>query len=163
MKLEIVPAVFPVGYSNDLLWHDPNLIEALPVRDAPIVVRDGVARLESDSALALKGGDFSDLKKWDWKDDNVVADNGAALYWRTGGTPDAWKVAVGRASEPPAAWQVFDLSMTAFLAGWLAGEIAWLVEPETTAQQRLRKVQAVGGADEQEREGAGRWLLAHPI
>ena len=29
LKLQIVPAVFPVGYSNDLLWHDPNLIEAL--------------------------------------------------------------------------------------------------------------------------------------
>jgi hypothetical protein len=24
--LEIVPAVFPVGYSNDILWHDPNLV-----------------------------------------------------------------------------------------------------------------------------------------
>ena len=32
LKVEIVPAVFPVGYSNDLLWHDPNLVEALPVR-----------------------------------------------------------------------------------------------------------------------------------
>lgn len=78
LKLEIVPAVFPIGYSNDLLWHDPNLIEALPVRDALFVVRAGVARLEPDPAVALKGGDFSDLKTWDWKDDNVVADNGAA-------------------------------------------------------------------------------------
>src|SRR5262245_52175755 len=33
LKLEIVPALFAIGYSNDLLWHDPNLIEALPVRD----------------------------------------------------------------------------------------------------------------------------------
>src|SRR5215207_7303067 len=39
VHLEIVPALFPVGYSNDLLWHDPNLIEALPVRDALFVVR----------------------------------------------------------------------------------------------------------------------------
>src|ERR1044071_9822652 len=39
--LEIVPAVFPIGYSNDILWHDPNLIEALPVRDALFVVKDG--------------------------------------------------------------------------------------------------------------------------
>ena len=35
--LEIVPALFSIGYSNDLLWHDPNLIEALPVRDALFV------------------------------------------------------------------------------------------------------------------------------
>ena len=78
LKLEIVPAVFPVGYSNDLLWHDPNLIEAMPVRDALFVVRDGVARLEPDPKPTLKGGDFSDLKQWDWKDNNVVADNGSA-------------------------------------------------------------------------------------
>src|SRR5688572_7121034 len=40
-RLEIVPAVFPVGYSNDILWHDPNLIEALPVRDVEMVVKNG--------------------------------------------------------------------------------------------------------------------------
>src|SRR5947208_16420811 len=27
LNLEIVPALFPIGYSNDLLWHNPNLIE----------------------------------------------------------------------------------------------------------------------------------------
>src|ERR1044071_4042232 len=46
--LEIVPAVFPIGYSNDILWHDPNLIEALPVRDALFVVNNGEARLQAD-------------------------------------------------------------------------------------------------------------------
>src|ERR1041385_4582841 len=65
LQLEIVPAVFPVGYSNDLLWHDPNLIEALPVQDALFVVQGGVARLQPDPVVVLKGGDFSDLKKWD--------------------------------------------------------------------------------------------------
>src|SRR5881394_3024721 len=78
LKLKIVPAVFPVGYSNDLLWHDPNLIEALPVRDALFVVKGGEARLQPDPAVVLKGGDFSDLKKWDWKDENVIGENGAA-------------------------------------------------------------------------------------
>src|SRR5258708_2670745 len=77
LRLEIVPALFPIGYSNDLLWHDPNLIEALPVREALFVVRDGVARLQPDPPVVLKGGDFSDLKQWDWKDPNMVADNGA--------------------------------------------------------------------------------------
>ncbi len=79
LRLEIVPAVFPVGYSNDLLWHDPNLIEALPVRDALFVVREGVARFEPDPPLGLKACDFADLKQWDWKDAAVQADNGAAL------------------------------------------------------------------------------------
>src|ERR1041385_4850006 len=53
--LEIVPAVFPIGYSNDILWHDPNLIEALPVRDALFVVKNGEARLQADPAVGLKG------------------------------------------------------------------------------------------------------------
>lgn len=76
--IEIVPAVFPVGYSNDLLWSDPNLAEGPPVKDAPFVVHGGVARLEADAPPVLKGGDMADLKRWDWKDDTVVADNGAA-------------------------------------------------------------------------------------
>jgi hypothetical protein len=79
LHLEIVPALFPVGYSNDLLWHDPNLIEALPVRDALFVVQDGVATLQPDPPVMLKGGDFSDLMQWDWKDDTVLSDHGAAL------------------------------------------------------------------------------------
>jgi len=79
LNLEIVPALFSIGYSNDLLWHDPNLIEALPVRDALFVVRGGGARLQPDPPASLKGGDFSDLGQWSWKDATVTADNGAAL------------------------------------------------------------------------------------
>ena len=30
-KLEIIPAVFPIGYSNSLLSLDPSLVESLPV------------------------------------------------------------------------------------------------------------------------------------
>ena len=79
LNLEIVPALFSIGYSNDILWHDPNLIEALPVKDVLFVVKNGEARLEPEHPMALKGGDFSDLKQWAWKDPNVVSDNGAAL------------------------------------------------------------------------------------
>src|SRR5258706_1042143 len=77
-KLEIVPALFPVGYSNDLLLHDPKLIEALPVRDALFVVDHGAAHLKPDPEVSMKGADFSDLKKWNWKDPTVTDDNGAA-------------------------------------------------------------------------------------
>jgi hypothetical protein len=78
-KLEIVPAIFPIGYSNDILWHDPNLIEALPVQDALFLVEKGEAKLKAEPSVALKGGDFSDFKQWGWHDPNVMADNGAAL------------------------------------------------------------------------------------
>jgi hypothetical protein len=38
--LEIIPAVCPIGYSNGLLAHDPNLAEGLPVIDAPFRVQN---------------------------------------------------------------------------------------------------------------------------
>jgi len=77
-KLEIVPALFGIGYSNDLLWHDPNLIEALPVRNALFVVSNGVAHLSPEMVVSLKGGDFADLKKWNWHDPTITQDNGTA-------------------------------------------------------------------------------------
>jgi len=85
LGLEIVPALFPVGYSNDLLWHDPNLIEALPVREALFAVHSGEARLQSDPDLVLKEGSLDKLERWDWKDETVIADEGAALTRDPGG------------------------------------------------------------------------------
>jgi hypothetical protein len=78
LNLEIVPALFDIGYSNDLLWHDPNLIEGLPVRNIPLVVHGGEARLQPSGNL-LKGGDLDDLKSWSWHDPTVISSNGAAL------------------------------------------------------------------------------------
>src|SRR6266513_6046269 len=63
LNLEIVPALFAIGYSNDLLWHDPNLIEALPVRDALFIVKKGEARLQPDPSVELRGGNFSDFSQ----------------------------------------------------------------------------------------------------
>ena len=76
-KIEIVPAIFDIGYSNALLFNDPNLVEGMPVKEMELIVRNGVATVPS-SELVLPGGDFSDLKKWSWKDDNVTSEDGAA-------------------------------------------------------------------------------------
>lgn len=75
--LEIIPAVFPIGYSEALLFHDPNLAEALPVRDALFVVQNGTARPVTEPPAALRGGDFRNLKLWGFHDENMVADNGS--------------------------------------------------------------------------------------
>ncbi len=48
LNLKLVPAVFSIGYSNDLLGNDPNLAEGIPVKDTPFVVKNGVATIESD-------------------------------------------------------------------------------------------------------------------
>src|SRR5215831_715185 len=78
LNLEIVPAIFPVGYSNDLLFNDPNLIEGMPVQNALLVVSNGVGVIQSSPPVSFPGGDFSDLSRWTWKDNNVVQDNGSA-------------------------------------------------------------------------------------
>lgn len=78
LNLEIVPAIFPIGYSNDLLFNNPNLIEGMPVQNALLVVSNGVAVTQADPPVTFPGGDFSDLSRWTWKDNNVVEDNGTA-------------------------------------------------------------------------------------
>ncbi|HWI58983.1 MAG TPA: hypothetical protein VNZ22_17290, partial [Bacillota bacterium] len=78
LGLEIVPAVFPVGYSNDILFNDPNLIEAMPATNALLVVSNGLAIAQMDPTVSFPGGDFSNLSLWSWKDTTVVADNGTA-------------------------------------------------------------------------------------
>ena len=76
-ELELVPGVFPLGWSNDILWNDPNLAEGLPVREAVFEVKNGEARLVADPAVRLPGGDCTDLKKWEWHDPTAVVDAGA--------------------------------------------------------------------------------------
>ncbi|MFO0910423.1 MAG: hypothetical protein U0794_19110 [Isosphaeraceae bacterium] len=60
--VEIIPAIFPIGYSNGLLAHDPNLAEGLPVVRAPFVVRDGQVVAAFDPGPLLKNGDLEDAR-----------------------------------------------------------------------------------------------------
>jgi hypothetical protein len=77
LKIALVPAMFPVGYSNNLLFHDPNVAEGLPVKQARFVVRDGKARIQPDPPVALRGGDMSDRKAWGFVDESLVPGDGA--------------------------------------------------------------------------------------
>jgi hypothetical protein len=77
LTLELVPGVFPIGWSNALLGHDPNLAEGLPVRDALFVVKGGEARVQADPPVRLPES-FADLKKWNFHDDCVSSDGNAA-------------------------------------------------------------------------------------
>ncbi|MCG3181156.1 MAG: hypothetical protein BIFFINMI_03531 [Phycisphaerae bacterium] len=78
LKLDLVPCIFPIGYSNGLLGHDPNLASGLPVRDAPFVVRGG--QLVPDDPLSLAGGEFESVSRrgvftgWDWQDPDAGLD-----------------------------------------------------------------------------------------
>ncbi len=56
--VRIIPALFQLGHSENFVAQDPNLAEGLPVRDAPFLARDGIARLEpSRPALARERKD----------------------------------------------------------------------------------------------------------
>ena len=70
LHIEIIPAEFPIGYSNDILSQDPNLAEGLPVKDTPFVVHARSARCEPDVKV--------ELNKLSFKDDVVQLDSGIA-------------------------------------------------------------------------------------
>lgn len=58
--IELIPAIFPIGYSAGLLAHDPNLAEGLPVVDAPFVVRGREVILQPPTEPQLVNGGFED-------------------------------------------------------------------------------------------------------
>ncbi|MCS6859298.1 MAG: hypothetical protein NZT92_03125 [Abditibacteriales bacterium] len=60
--LELIPAVFSVGYGGGTLGHNRHLAEGLPVNDAPFVVRSGEARIVPDPTVRLVNGDFEQFQ-----------------------------------------------------------------------------------------------------
>lgn len=72
LRMTLVPAVCSVGYSNDILSLDPNLAEALPVRDALHVVRAGNAILAADHDVSLPP--LGDRRKWGFIDESFRPD-----------------------------------------------------------------------------------------
>jgi hypothetical protein len=76
-KIEIVPAVFSIGYSNGILAHDPNLAEGLPVVDQPYVIKNRMAVLDSRPVAQIKNGGLEAtnghrITGFSWQDDPGV-------------------------------------------------------------------------------------------
>ncbi|TWU42218.1 hypothetical protein [Novipirellula artificiosorum] len=57
-ELELIPAIFSIGYGGSALVHDRNLAEGVPVVDAPFMVREGTAELVADPDVAFRNADF---------------------------------------------------------------------------------------------------------
>lgn len=57
LKLDFIPCVFPIGYSNDLLSRDVNLAEGLPVINAPFIVRNG-RLIPYDESITISNPSF---------------------------------------------------------------------------------------------------------
>ena len=76
--IELVPALFGVGYSNDLLSNDPNLAEGLPVKDALFVVKDYIASHVPEPLVMLKDSALQDRARWGFFDASIVSMDGYA-------------------------------------------------------------------------------------
>ena len=69
--IELIPCVFPIGYSGSILQNNPDLAEGIPVRGCEVTVRGGVAAPAGGELLA--GGGFEEGGRrtpagWDWVD-----------------------------------------------------------------------------------------------
>lgn len=56
--VKVIPGVMPFGYSNGLLYHDPNLASGLPVRDQRFVIAGDTARLIPHIIVSIPNGGF---------------------------------------------------------------------------------------------------------
>ncbi len=57
-KVDLIPAVFSVGYGGGALAHDPNLAEGLPVEDAPFLVKGDEASFAGGNVEVIRNGGF---------------------------------------------------------------------------------------------------------
>jgi hypothetical protein len=61
--VELIPALFSIGYGGEFLGHNRNLAEGLPVRDARFRVQSGgVAQIDPDPTAHLSNGGFEEFK-----------------------------------------------------------------------------------------------------
>lgn len=69
-NVDLIPAIFSVGYGGGTLSHNRNLAEGLPVRDVPFVVHEGRAAPLAVNPANLLNGDFEAFKEHRLKDFN---------------------------------------------------------------------------------------------
>src|ERR1700679_1883673 len=52
-KIELIPSIFSIGYSNRILAPDPNLAEGMPVVDQPYLVKNRMSVLNTRPAAQI--------------------------------------------------------------------------------------------------------------
>jgi hypothetical protein len=124
LHLEIVPGIFPIGYSESLLALDPNLVEALPVRDALFVVKNGEARPVSDPPVHFPEPGFGDPRKWLFCDPVVHFENGAAHVFGAKGVNA--RVAAAIAVAP---FRQYDMTFRIKTQGYTAEPLVLVYSP----------------------------------
>ena len=59
-NIEVIPMVFSLNSDDSTVFHDKNLVEGLPVKDAPFIVWNGDAVLVPDQSVRFPNGGFED-------------------------------------------------------------------------------------------------------
>ena len=59
-NIEIIPMVFSLNSDDSTVFYDKNLVEGLPVKDAPFIVWNGDAVLVPDQSIRFPNGGFED-------------------------------------------------------------------------------------------------------
>jgi hypothetical protein len=67
LGIDLIPALFQIGHSENLLSQDPHLAEGVPVRDALFTVAGGVASPTADPPVSFRPA-------WDYRDRLVSED-----------------------------------------------------------------------------------------
>ncbi len=93
LGMQMIPAATAFGYSEQILWHDPNLAEAMPVRGASFRAESGALVPYEAEPVRIVNGDFEAqppighaFPGWAWQDvpgtstfvDRAVKRSGAA-------------------------------------------------------------------------------------
>jgi hypothetical protein len=55
-QLEIIPGVAPIGYSEGILWKDPNLAEGMPATATYVVQNGSAVLLQTQQTAVINGG-----------------------------------------------------------------------------------------------------------
>jgi hypothetical protein len=105
-KIELIPAVFSIGYSNGILAQDPNLAEGMPVVDQPYLVKNLAAVLEARPPAEITNGNLELTKgdqfgSFNWQDDPGVttfADRSVRHQGRISCRLEPGKIVKGRTS-----------------------------------------------------------------
>lgn len=141
--LELVPAVFPLGHSEQLLRKDPDEAAGLPVRDALFVVQGDRAQLHPETPGALPS--MTSLDDWRTPDGHVQILNDVAELSADQGGPVRM---VARVAVLP--WRHYRVSVWMRSQG-LAGRPAIVVlQPETGRRLCYTQLRATSGSDWEE-------------
>ncbi|HEX5315530.1 MAG TPA: glycoside hydrolase family 20 zincin-like fold domain-containing protein, partial [Candidatus Kapabacteria bacterium] len=78
-NVELIPGLFPIGWSEGILFHDPDIAEGIPTTSNYYIEGD-TGRLIGDPRVSVPHGDFENASNgtfpgWNWYDPTIFVDS----------------------------------------------------------------------------------------